>query len=537
MKAPPLPLFGLAIVLALGACTPPDSAPTREAPPAQSSTPSSPAPAVAPVVPEPSATPTPVATPEPLPDAPPVPGFVLYTSEQTIILPLDGSPPTLAAGLWVQDDRATPPAFTHALVLTRARADALTLPACPCLALAGGCEADTIQLRRFDPSTGAQLEDASQGHEDCACVRQPDEHAFPPFVGGDGQAFAACKGGGEQAIASLVGGRLYSSGWDWNGACHEGMSVYDAFDVDLALVPDPPPPELTTDGMRAKGCYSMEPASIERPWPVGGGETMDAEECEEGESEIFVLRRGQLWGVRDGMGHAGGSRSFLQRPARPDDCPTVNDPCGDPAPFRTLAKLDELEREHWVATDGSMALTAVKHGYSLWKAGATAAIEHELPTVDATRDVLGVRAHADVARLRTLVAKHPALGTSSTRRAPETLETDECHALHDAERAAAARPGDEAAPERSAHALGEDCYARLGVGLWRSAEASCLQGLATATEPGTRGAILYNLGRIAEAQGALPQAMEHYRDSLAARPKNATVEGRLAKLERAAARP
>src|SRR5262249_25657335 len=157
------------------------------------------------------------------------------------------------------------------------------------------------------------------------------------------------------------------------------------------------------------------------------------------ESEIFMIRRGQIWSVRDSMIHAGGSRSFHQRPARPDDCPTVNDACGDPEPFRTVAELDDLEREHWIATDGSMALTAVKQSYPLWKRDGPTPIEHALAGIDATRDLIGVRAHADVARLRAVIAKHPTLGTSSSRRAPETLETDRCHELHQAEEAA--KPG------------------------------------------------------------------------------------------------
>ena len=231
------------------------------------------------------------------------------------------------------------------------------------------------------------------------------------------------------------------------------------------------------------------------------------------------------------MFHAGGSRSYLARPARPDACPGPGDPCGDPEPFRKRAKLDGRGREHWIASDGSMALTATRHAYQLWKVGDPTAIALELPDVDATRDVIGVRAHADVSRLRTLVATHATLGTSAPSRAAETTTTDQCHALHTARHAA------EPEPERTASAWGEDCYAHLRVGLWGIAEASCLRGLAAAPEPGTRGAILYNLGRIAEAQGAPAQAMEHYRSSLAARPGNATVKQRLAKLERDAARP
>lgn len=465
-----------------------------------------------------------------MPDAPPIPGFVLYTLEQTIILPLDGSSPTLAPGLWVQDDRVNPPSITHALVLSPERTEALALPGCPCSALSGACDQDGIQLRRFDPRTGALLDD--QSDDDCACIRQPDVHGFPPFVADDGRAFPACQGESDKAIVSLVGGLLYSIGWDWNGACGDSLSVYDAMNYDLALVADPLPPELTSDGMRLVGCYAMDAAVIEWPWPVGrGGEKMEPDDCELDESDIFMIRRGQLWNVRDSMGHAGGWRSFHQRPARPDDCPTINDACGDPEPFRTVAKLDDRKREHWIATDGSMAVTAVKQAYSLWKRDAATPIEHELPGVDATRDLLGVRAHADVGRLRTVIAGHSTLGTRSSRRSPETIETDQCHELYQAEEAAKPGPPIEI-PKRSAHAWGEDCYSSLRAEQWNWAEKSCLRGLAVATEAGTKGALLYNLGRIAEAQHAIPQAMEHYRDSLAARPGNATVKQRLAKLER-----
>lgn len=529
MKLSPTRSLGLALVLATThGCTPASSEPTHEAgattpaPPSSiPAEPAAPAPATSPEPPAPATAPTPA----PLP---PVPGFVLYTLDQTIILPLDGSPPTTAAGLWVQDDRVTPPAISHALVLTRSRVDALALPACPCLALAGACEADGVQLRHFDPRTGALL--AEQSDDDCACIHLPDEHGFPPFVSDDGRAFEACKGGSDEMIASLVAGRLYTNGWEWNGACYESLSLYDATSYELALVANPPEPKSTD--MDPFDCYDLGPAFVARPWPIGhGGEPIELEYCEDYESEIFMLRRGHLWAVRDQVSHADGTRWIVNRPVRPDDCPSINDPCGDPEPFRAIAELDDDEREHWIATDGSMALTAKNHAYALWKPGVPTPISITLPDVDATHDLLGVRVHADVTRLRTLTTQHATLGLHSPRRAAETIETNHCHDLH------RANPDGPTTPEPSAADWGEDCYARLRVGHWFSAEGSCLQGLALATEPGTRGALLYNLGRIAEAQGARPQAMEHYRDSLAARPGNATVKQRLARLERAPAEP
>ena len=52
----------------------------------------------------------------------PVPGFVLYTAEQTIIVPFDSSARTVGEGLWLQDDRVSPPALTHSLIQSEARA-------------------------------------------------------------------------------------------------------------------------------------------------------------------------------------------------------------------------------------------------------------------------------------------------------------------------------------------------------------------------------------------------------------------------------
>jgi tetratricopeptide (TPR) repeat protein len=78
--------------------------------------------------------------------------------------------------------------------------------------------------------------------------------------------------------------------------------------------------------------------------------------------------------------------------------------------------------------------------------------------------------------------------------------------------------------------LGNTCFMYIGIEQWRDAEQACLRGLSVADEPSTRGAILYNLGLIAEAEGAREQAGLYYRESLAVRPRNRAVERRLAKL-------
>ncbi len=506
------------------------ASPELAAPPDVSS--SAPEPSPPPSAPVEREPPTPATTPPPVTSAPPLergaptPGFVIYTREQSVVVGLDGAPPLIAEGLWVQDDRADPPPISHALVLSEARVTALGLAGCPCMALADSCARDSVQLRRLDPETGALQRERSA--RDCACVHRPDDWGFPPMVDKDGEKWEACEAGSDEGIASLVAGTLALNGWDWNGACYGGLSVYDAMDSGYALVESPP--SLSSEGMRVVACHDMGPAFVEPPWPIGQGAYEPIDDCELGdgyESEIFMIRRGYLWAVRDDIGFAHGTRESWRRPARPGSCPSVNDACGDPAPFRKRARLGRQTREFWIATDGGMALTAMGRAYALWSAGDEPELVREftLPAADATHEVIGVRVHADVSRLRALIQRHPGLGAEDGVTAPATVEPARCLELH----ADGARV--EQAP-RSARAWGDDCFARMGIGHWYSAEGSCLQGLQVASEDKTRGALLYNLGRLAEAQGADVQAMTHYRASLTARPGNRTVARRLARIER-----
>lgn len=466
---------------------------------------------------EPQPEPPPAPTPEPellSPDTPPVSGFVIYTQEQTIIVPIDGSPRVIGEGLWLQDDRASPPALSHTLIMSGARAQTMGLPRCPCLAGDGACIDDSVESRSFDPRTGALVREPAQP---CTCTRLHEPLAYPPTEL-DGEQFEACATDEDQVLASLVAGQLHHQGWEWNGACFHGLSIYDALAWRHDLIDEAP--ELISDGMRSLGCNNdMGPAYAERPWPIDRGAL--TRECEDYfESEVFMLRRGDLWAVRDDISGVHGYRRYLKQPARPDRCPTVNDPCGDPEPFRKPAKLDRKQREFWIATDGRAALTAERHAYALWLADADASLEFELAGIDASTDVIGVRTHADIGPLRALIGKHPTLGVDRPERASTILEPDACLAKLE--------PVEPGADPRE---LGNTCFMYIGLGSWSRAEAACLQGLAVATELGTRGAILYNLGLIAEAEGAREQAGLYFRESLAVRPGNRTVERALAKLK------
>lgn len=76
-------------------------------------------------------------------------------------------------------------------------------------------------------------------------------------------------------------------------------------------------------------------------------------------------------------------------------------------------------------------------------------------------------------------------------------------------------------------AWGNRCFAHLAANRLDAAQAACDRGLAQATDQAVRGSLLYNLGRVAEARGERGRARELYRRSLAARPGNRVVQGRL----------
>lgn len=81
-----------------------------------------------------------------------------------------------------------------------------------------------------------------------------------------------------------------------------------------------------------------------------------------------------------------------------------------------------------------------------------------------------------------------------------------------------------------AKSLGELGWAYFNAGKLDEAKDRLERGLQYAENEGTRGAILYNLGRVAEAKGDKPHAIELYTRSLAVRPGNDVVAKHLADL-------
>ncbi len=77
---------------------------------------------------------------------------------------------------------------------------------------------------------------------------------------------------------------------------------------------------------------------------------------------------------------------------------------------------------------------------------------------------------------------------------------------------------------------GNRCLAHLKQGRWANARAACEHGLAMKPKPGVEAALHYNLALVEEGLEHDKLACEHLERSLKLRPKNASVEKKLAQL-------
>ena len=297
--------------------------------------------------------------------------------------------------------------------------------------------------------------------------------------------------------------------------------------------------------------------------------------------EVLYLARGFVYAVEDNMFHAGAMRWIARGPARPSTCPSSADPCGDPSAFPFLASLP-VSSDFWVASDGAAALVGDDEGFVIHRRGVEAP-SGSLAS-DMAGDVVGVRYHADATALREVMSRRrspavqvQALPTPGAR----CSSTDECEGGQRCEDGACWAPCQSNAdcesrgvcagrcsegaclpPGRCAtdeHCLDDDvcdegrcglpsrlaetdrdfvdpqqgrgwgnrCWTHFEAGRLSHARAACERGLRASPTPATRGALLYNLGRIAEARGRTSDARARYRGSLEVRPGNTTVQARL----------
>ncbi len=302
------------------------------------------------------------------------------------------------------------------------------------------------------------------------------------------------------------------------------------------------------------------------------------------EAEAYVLRSGYLWLIEDNVFHAGAMRWISRTPARRTSCPSSADPCGDPNVFPPLQEEGRDGLEFWVASDDRAALRAIAHRYELFRPREHT--PHATLTLDAdvTDDVIGVRYHADVSLLvralerwreRPIVTRAETSAEATSCRLDEDCGSDrlcdggtcrtrcerdsECqargacgafcasdgrcrfgcdsrHRCPDGQlcRAFACEPRSllhredaEFRDSRRGSGWGDRCYRHIERDTLWAAQAACERGLQIATEPRVRGALLFNLGLIAERRGEIARAREHYTSSLSERRDNATVRRHL----------
>ncbi len=443
----------------------------------------------------------------------------MYALHRTVVVPADGSARRQGHGLWIQDDGVTPSQVSHTFALDEAGIVRIALPPCPCRDVEGGCFRSSLNTTRFDPRTGSITADSDVA---CRCVYPPASRFMPvpDPADVDGEVYQPCATQGQTGWVSLVAGSLHAAGWDWNGACYGALSVYDAVSWSEPLVAGAA--TLDGRGMRVFGC-SFEASPGDPPWPLASGLSCRGPElghcdCSERypESEVFVLRRGRLWRVEDSMSHADSIRWVSRRRVAPPSCPSINDPCGPPEAFAALRRRSR-HTEYWVATDGTAALSGRGHDYRLHRSDGSEPDAFELPELHASSDVLGVRQHTDLGPLLAAMQRHPTLGGAP----PGPPDARTCQPL------VAAAEDEGFVDDRGGRGWGDRCLGHIRTERWDAAESACQHGLDMATEGQVRGALLYNLGRVAEGRGLVEAAVSLYRRSAEARPGNRAVDRRL----------
>lgn len=553
--------LGLALVIACGSGEPPAATST----PAPSPSVATPTPsAVATTTVEVDAWPAPaVAMPGPAPSAPAGgPGFVVVAGPDdphTLVVPLDPAVALRSADVMLVLDGTRRSIVALAPAEPEAWVNRAGVRPCP-----EGCERTCARemygwaRAEIDPATFA----ITMGTDCGACVRTvvEDEDAEQDEEEDEEQDEGACFSAGG-AVASIVGGRAFVP-----VDAHDECGGYNLYSLDLATFP------VGSDAWAAPGwphaftqCDDGEHpdwGAFDQPFGDDGcarrasGTFTDCGFCSEEASFVVVTAwNGTLHytGAGPRGGANGGSPMWrAEVPLRPRTCPSSEDPCGDPAPFASALGETSDERRFWITTPGSAALLIerdpARPGGSLVRVlrSGEATASREQPVPFAPRDVISVRFHADVASLaRTIDHGLEALGapsqcdaaaapapppastpptTSATAGTPAPCELGarreetECVPL-------ALAPEDATFEDpRGGSGWGDRCVAHLRAGELDAAEAACAHGLAVADRASTRGALLYNLGRVGEARGDRAMARRAYEQSLAVRPGNAPTQ-------------
>lgn len=456
--------------------------------------------------------------------------FVVLTATETIVIPTD---PALVVerlpGHWVGALPGSPTAaWGRVFVELTTRPDPAlpSLPVCPAGDFNVGCE---LYVTALTDDRHAALADASdelvarvevspgqpprsqltstRGEDVCSCVvvhgistdglpidPEDPEQAHEFQVSGHDSMEEYIETCGLEAEPELeptayFGGMLYWNGPHHNGMCN-GLNLYQGLGEAEALRPE-----------------AVEP-TVELPDPVGCQAGVPFAELDLGRIEAaglacephseqmlgYTLHRGRLVrtvGFNQGPEETNCScASWL--PVSPALCTSPLDPCGHGRDMPGRDAWTQL----WVTTDERLALAGDDEGLAVLFTDRAEPIRR----VPAVGRILGVEHHPDTA----LLGIEPP---------PDTVRV-----------AIPARHESDVAFVGSAKAWGNRCLVHLRADRLDAAEAACFAGLLEGGTDGTRGALTYNLGRIAEARGDRERARAYYQRSLRLRPHEATNE-------------
>lgn len=593
-------------------------------------------------------TPSPPPAP-PAPEPPPQPfaAFAVYTSGETLLVPVGTDrPASRAHGFWVTTVEA-PHLVTH-YDLPEDAAD-VGLPDCPCATISDGCFNAAV-VRRIDAGAGF----AVSWDQPCSCYgrRDPErtndtpEPAWPEYrVSDHGSNPLPCDIPAWPGEArSVVSGVLYLVSWGSSitDECGNdtGTNIYDTWGEEVALVEGPRAPLAPTaawdlcrdEGFNLSQVFDAgtEEDAAGRHGPRPGADSGEGfweadHPCDEAADLTYpVLRNGRLCWRGEGVDLVGREAHWAAcEPLDEAGCPSPLDPCGDPAPFGD--RLSDAEA-WWVSPDGRFALSTAGTGFVVHEreAPGPAAVQAERAGSIGVQGVLffpnaafvaaamahdftpapafppgsgqacdrddecpggevcdgiallcvqrcdsdddcawlercGARCHADgrcgpapTGRCdETEFPCEPGFycieGVCASCRSDDDCATGRCREGRcvgeclgdvdcDGSPCVDERCLDAEAPRcepgLTAQQFGERCWAELGAGRLEEAERLCRCGLTLQPSSRVRGALLYNLGRIAEQRGDVHSAAARYRESLEARGENAEVRRRLEALPR-----
>lgn len=451
------------------------------------------------------------------------PAFVVLSEDSTWVIPIDPAHEVLQLeGHFVggQPGQAAAAYGRFSAMLTTETDSKEVLPLCASGEFGGECELDLEWGEVGIEGTVLVHADGTQTHSlpcDCAVVvgvstdgaPEPEFDITDPDMLVDielspytpEEYLTECS---EEALepdlglTTILAGVVYETGMAHNNIC-SGLNIYDAAERQTPLRPGAEP--LRRDPSNGMMCLPegdsewLDPAmaSLDEGDCTLGEDDCDCDDV--GEMSAFAIRRGELVHITGNITPvATGCACVGREPLTRDNCPSVVSPCGRGQQFEDLVDWPE----YWVTTDETLALGVMEGRFGVLTSMGDILRMGEPPDV-----VLDVEFHRDTA-LRFALE----LPTEIRVVIPE---------LHP----------DDAGFDGSAKAWGNRCFGHLKAGHLDAAEAACIAGLLAGGSDGTRGALTYNLGRVAEERRRPERAVDYYRRSDGLRPGNATVQARL----------